>query len=140
MAGGRPTDYTEDLGDLICQGISRKTALAKLCDNDDTLPTPRTVYSWLRKHPEFLQNYQEAKEDQADYHADEILEIADNPEIEPGHKKIMVDARRWSTSRFNTKKYGEKQTTVHEGTVTLEQLSEEEVRIRFAAAQANVNG
>ena len=45
---GRPTDYTEELGDFICEGIARKVPLARLCDENDTLPSCRTVYKWLR--------------------------------------------------------------------------------------------
>lgn len=109
MAGGRPTDYTEELGDLICEGVSRKTPLAKICDNDNNLPNPRTVYRWLRTHKEFCHNYTRAKEDQADYLVEECLEIADDVDIEPADKRIRVDTRKWIASRFNAKKYGDKQ-------------------------------
>ena len=105
----RPSDYTPELGDLICDGISRKTPLARLCDEDDNLPSPRTVYRWLRTNREFCQNYTRAKEDQADYLVEEALTIADNAEIEPADKRIRVDTRKWIASRFNAKKYGDKQ-------------------------------
>ena len=105
----RPSDYTPELGDLICDGISRKTPLARLCDEDDSLPSPRTVYRWLRTNREFCQNYTRAKEDQADYLVEEALTIADNAEIEPADKRIRVDTRKWIASRFNAKKYGDKQ-------------------------------
>ncbi len=106
---GRPTDFTEELGDLICEGISRKTALAKLCDEDKRLPSCRTVYRWLRKHTSFRQNYIRAKEDQADFLVEEALTIADDPDIESSDKRIRVDTRKWIASRFNAKKYGDKQ-------------------------------
>ena len=106
---GRPSDYTDELGDLICEGVSRKTPLARLCDENEELPSCRTVYTWLRTHKVFLQNYTRAKEDQSDYLVEEALEIADDASIEPADKRIRVDTRKWIASRFNAKKYGDKQ-------------------------------
>jgi len=142
---GRPTKYTKKLGDIICEGIARKNAMVTLCDNDKTLPTPRTVYSWLRKHPEFLHNYEFAKEDQADSMVEEMLEIADDgtndwmnnndPENE-GYKlngehvqrsRLRLDTRKWVASKFKTKKYGDKQTVEHEGSIGFTDLTEEEL-------------
>ncbi|NRA79341.1 MAG: hypothetical protein HRU18_14125 [Pseudoalteromonas sp.] len=109
MAGGRPTSYTEGLGDLICEGVSRKTPLARLCDENEELPTPRTVYKWLRTHKEFVHNYTRAKEDQADYLAEECLDIADRVGLDAADKRIMVDTRKWLASKFQPKKYSDKQ-------------------------------
>ena len=140
MAAGRPTVYTPELGDLICEGIARKTPLARLCDESDELPTARTVYTWLRTHDIFLQNYTHAKEDQADYLAEECIHIADNEALNPvigpdgqpllvdgkvvyfvdaasiGHARLRVDTRKWAASKFNHKKYGDKvQTDITSG-------------------------
>lgn len=109
MTMGRPTDYTEELADLICEGIAEKIPLARLCEENDKLPKPRTIYNWLRTHAEFLQNYTRAKEDQADYLAEECLDIADDAGIEPADKRIRVDTRKWLASKFKPKKYGDKQ-------------------------------
>jgi len=122
---GRPTNYTEELGDLICEGVSRKSPLAKLCDGNDKLPSPRTVYRWLRTHTEFCHNYTRAKEDQADYLVEEALEIADDVSIEPADKRIRVDTRKWIASRFNAKKYGDKQFI--ETKDTTDDISDEEL-------------
>ena len=129
MAGGRPTDYTEDLGDLICEGVSRKTPLARLCDENDKLPNPRTVYRWLRTHQEFCHNYTRAKEDQADYLVEEALTIADDATIEPADKRIRVDTRKWIASRFNAKKYGDKQFV--ETKDTTEEITDEELNAKI---------
>ena len=112
LPNGRPTDYTPELGDIICEQISRKVSLVNICDNDDRMPSPRTVYRWLREHESFCQNYTRAKEDQADYLAEDTLDIADDMDIDPQHKRIMVDTRKWLASKFKPKKYGDK--TQHE--------------------------
>jgi len=148
MAGGRPSNYTPELGDLICEGVSERKSLVKIC-NDDSMPAPRTVYSWLRKHPEFLQNYEQAKEDQADAMVEDMLQIADDEVAQPligdngkpvlldgspvmvrdavgvAHARLRVDTRKWAASKFKSKKYGEKSTTVHEGNVGLTDMTED---------------
>lgn len=130
----RPSDYTPELGDLICDGISRKTPLARLCDEDDNLPSPRTVYRWLRTNTEFCQNYTRAKEDQADYLVEEALTIADDAGIEPADKRIRVDTRKWIASRFNAKKYGDKQYI--ETKDTTEEVSDDDLNERIKVLMA----
>jgi len=122
---GRPTDYTEDLGDLICEGVAQKTPLARLCEENKYLPNPRTVYRWLRTHESFCQNYTRAKEDQADYLAEECLDIADDSAIEPADKRIRVDTRKWLASKFQPKKYGDKiqQDIKHSGILGVKDVS-----------------
>lgn len=101
MAGGRPTLYTEDLGDEICAGIANALPLAKICKADN-MPTERTVYRWRRKFPEFCQNYARAREDQADKLVDDILIIADACTPENCMvAKIRIDARKWTAAKFN---------------------------------------
>jgi hypothetical protein len=119
MAAGRPTDYTPELGDLICEEIARKKPLARVCDESEDMPSARTVYRWLREHEEFCQNYTRAKEDQADYLAEETLEIADREDIDPADKRIRVDTRKWLASKFKPKKYGDKLDVdaKHSGTI-----------------------
>ncbi len=129
MAGGRPTDYTEELGDLICEGVSMKTPLARLCDENDCLPNPRTVYRWLRTHKEFCHNYTRAKEDQADYLVEECLDISDREGLEAADKRIMVDTRKWIASRFNAKKYSDKQFI--ETKDTTQEVSDEELNAKI---------
>lgn len=132
MAGGRPTDYTEELGDLICEGISNRMSLVKICAGED-MPAVRTVYNWLRTHEEFLHNYETAKEDQAHALVEKALEIADDEMIDPQHKRIMVDTRKWIASKYNTKKYGDKQVVENKHTYT--QLSGDELDHRIKALE-----
>ena len=135
QATGRPTVYTDDIGDLICEGISQKTPLARLCEENEDLPTARTVYRWLRTHDNFCQNYTRAKEDQADYLAEECLDIADDATIEPADKRIRVDTRKWLASKFQPKKYGEKQQIEHSGKIGLADLTDEELSKKLEELQ-----
>ena len=133
--GGRPTDYTPELGDKICQGIAEKTPLARLCSENDDLPHPATVYRWLRLYPEFCDNYTRAKEDQADYLAEECLDISDDSTLEPADKRIRVDTRKWLASKFQPKKYGDRVVNEHTGTVNLTNLSDDELEAKAREAE-----
>lgn len=121
MPGGRPTDFSAELGDKICAQIAEGKSLRSICKADE-MPCTVTVYRWLRSHPEFCNQYARAREDQADAHADEILEIADDsghdfvdgkdgPVFNSEHvqrSRLRVDARKWIASKLKPKKYGDK--------------------------------
>lgn len=135
MPLGRPSDYTPQLATAICARIADGESLRSVC-RDEAMPDKSTVFDWLRIHPEFADQYARAKEESADTHADDILEIADdgtNDWMErqdaEGRKfydlngeniqrsKLRVDTRKWIASKLKAKKYGER--IEHAGEVTL---------------------
>lgn len=143
---GRPTDYTEDLGDAICAEIALGRSLVKIC-KDEGMPNPASVYRWRRLHIEFSTNYAHAREDEADLFAEEIIAIPDelvgNPVIVDGkpvlvdgkpvmfidsasvaHAKLRTDSRKWIASRFN-RAYIEKSATETTLKGTLTDLTED---------------
>jgi hypothetical protein len=50
---------------------------------------------------------------------EEIVDIADDKTIEPEHKRLMLDARKWLTSKMLPKIYGDKVQLSHEGEIGL---------------------
>lgn len=127
---GRPSIFSDDLGDEICEGIASGKSLVSICASD-SMPNPATVYRWLRMHDDFRGNYERAREDQADYHSDYILDIADDDSIDPQHKRIMVDTRKWLASKHRPKKYGDRIHTEHSGSLGLTDLSDDELERRL---------
>ena len=125
MAGGRPTDYTEELGSEICAELSQGISLRTVCKAED-LPCAATVFNWLRVHKEFLEQYTRAKEESADAMAEDILDISDNASNDwmdtndddnPGYRlngeniqrsRLRVESRKWLMSKQKPKKYGDK--------------------------------
>lgn len=106
---GRPSTYSEELADIICEAVASGGALYRMCEERDDLPAERTIYQWLERHPEFAQKYARARERQADRNADEIVMIADT-EADPQRARVRMDARKWRASKLAAKKYGEKVT------------------------------
>lgn len=130
MKLGRPTTYTPELGDIVCEGIASGKPLVKICESD-SLPEPRSIYRWLRENEDFRHNYEMAKDDMADYMADESIDISDNqasqavlvddvPLVLDGkpvmsvsaasvaHAKLRIETRKWYASKLKPKKYGDK--------------------------------
>lgn len=81
--------------------------LVRICAASD-MPEPATVYRWFRTHKEFCDNYARAKEDQADYFVEDILQIADIATPEDIQvARLRVDTRKWAASKYKPKKYGD---------------------------------
>ena len=107
MPGGRPSTYTPELGDKLCRQLSMGKSLRTACKDDD-MPCIVTVYSWMRKYPEFLNQYARAKEDASDALVEDMLDIADEQSGDPARDRLRVDTRKWIASKLKPKRYGDK--------------------------------
>lgn len=121
MAGGRPSTYSAEVADAICELIADGKSLRTICSAED-MPCKASIFKWLVEHKEFSDQYARARETQADTLADEILDISDDGandtyETESGtatnhdviaRSRLRVDARKWYASKLAPKKYGEK--------------------------------
>ncbi|WP_025899059.1 hypothetical protein [Sneathiella glossodoripedis] len=101
------TKYSERLAEKICDEIAEGKSLRQICRKKD-MPGLTTIRRWLRDKEEFRLQYTRAREDQADYYADEIIEIADDENKRADDKRLMIDARKWAASKLKPKKYGDK--------------------------------
>jgi hypothetical protein len=123
---GRPTDYTKELADEICERVCIGESLRQISLLKN-MPTERTIYRWLIKHDDFCHEYARAKEFQSDFHAEECLDIVDenrNDWVERenqrthetyialneeaiGRARLRFEARKWLMGKMKPKKYGE---------------------------------
>ena len=135
MTAGRPTLYTQDLADRICQELSEGRSLRTICLQDD-LPDARTVFRWLRTNEQFCQQYARAKEESTDAMSEDILALSDGAidVIKGGAEKkssalgqavrLQVDTRKWIMSKMKPKKYGDKLDMTSDGkAITVELIS-----------------
>lgn len=119
---GRPTDYTQDLADRICERLALGYSMRSVCKADD-MPAMSSVFKWLREIPEFSEQYAKAKQEATDAMAEDLLDIADdgtNDYMEDAdgnvkyngdsvqRSRLRVDTRKWLMSKMKPKKYGEK--------------------------------
>jgi hypothetical protein len=127
LKAGRPTLYTKELADLVCERVSTCTfGLARMCQLYKDLPDKTTINLWRYKHPEFSTQYAQAKLKQADLMAEELLEIADDGsndwmesfgedgdmsyKLNGEHvqrSRLRIDTRKWLASKLLPKQYGQ---------------------------------
>lgn len=120
--GGRPTKYTPELGEEICDAIaSSELGLSHLVDQHPDWPERQNIFIWLRKHPEFRDKYYKAKEDQTEVCVEYMHEVMNEPhkivDKETGISKVDVpmlrlkmDTMKWHASKLKPKKFGETKT------------------------------
>ena len=111
---------------FVCNQLRDSSkGLRNLCDEIKGLPDRSTIHDWLSKDSEFADLYARAREDQAEYMAEEILEIADdgkndymeNDDSATGFRvmgeniqrsKVRIDARKWLMGKLKPRKYGDR--------------------------------
>lgn len=128
---GRPSDYSEELAEEICLRLSYGEGLVKIC-KDEGMPHRSTVLRWIAKNKDFCDRYALAREAQADYLLEELLDIADdtsadtyedkNGVIRTDHEnvnrsRLKVDTRKWIIAKLAPKKYGDRIQDIA-GTIT----------------------
>jgi hypothetical protein len=106
-------EYSEEIANRICVHIAEGKSLRSFCRMEDT-PDVSNVYRWLADNEGFRDQYARAREDQADTHTDEMLDIADT-EPDPQKARVMIDTRKWIASKLKPKKYGERVIAEHMG-------------------------
>ena len=125
MEGGRPSKFSQERADAICEQIVQGKSVRQICQQQ-CMPAERTVYYWLEKDREFCQQYARAREAQADNLFEECLAIADETEgdvvLATGEDgkaiarpnpanvqraRLRVDTRKWAAGKLAPKKYGE---------------------------------
>lgn len=115
---GRPTIYNATLVAEICDTIaSHPNGLAKLCNEREHWPAPANIFIWLRKYPEFREQYARAKIDQVDASINLMQEMMDEPHkyqdefgnvrIDVSMLRVKYDAIKWQASKLQPKQYGD---------------------------------
>jgi hypothetical protein len=154
-AGGRPSDYTQEIASRICEELAKGKSLRSVCKGEE-MPCMSTVFNWLRAFPEFLEQYTRAKDESADALVDEMLDIADeatNDWMEQHDKdnvgyrlngeainrsRLRVDTRKWIAAKLKPKKYGERVqaelTGADGGPIQTADMTEVELARRIAFA------
>ena len=104
----RPSKFTPILVRRICDRIAGGASLRAICEGEG-MPNRETVRRWLRDNDEFRRWHALAREWQAEFYADQIIEIADGVAANRGaiqRARLRIDARKWIASKLAPKRYG----------------------------------
>jgi hypothetical protein len=119
---GRPSEYTLEIGAVICERLSNGESLKSICD-EPGMPARSTVCRWIEAYEAFRNSYARARERQCEHWLEEIFEIADDTSRDTfidsegkertdhehiNRSRLRVDARKWAMSKLAPKKYGER--------------------------------
>lgn len=150
METGRPEfTYSEELGDKICLEIATTNkGLHAICKMDG-MPSYSTIWKWINDTEKGFKNkYARAKEEQMEFLAEEILDIADETSHDTitvnknrtdieipnsewiNRSRLRVDARKWLMSKLAPKKFGDKLEleNKHSGKIAIEQITGMEIK------------
>lgn len=108
---GRPSTYKKETADELCRLLSEGNTLISIVKMDG-MPSHEGVYCWMRNNPDFAENYARARAIQADYYAEEGIEIANKAgPMDAAVAKLQIEARKWYAGKIKAKKWGDRQTT-----------------------------
>jgi hypothetical protein len=150
----RPSEFSQEKADAICERIADGESLRAIC-RDDAMPSKATVFQWLIQYPDFQTKYAHAREAQADVLVDEIVGIADEEAVTVksadgeevavvfdqtavARNKLRVAARQWTAEKLRPKKYGPKLEIDQRTTLT--DLTDEQLNARIAQLSAAAGG
>lgn len=148
MPGGRPSDYSPELGQEIAERVATDlTPLRELCASQAHWPAIMTLYRWEEAHPEFREAMSRARTVRADVAMDDAVDALRH--VDPGAQpkvggalvqkgKYLVDAEARRAARLSPRNWSERHAHEVAGpgggpvrteqSPDLSQLSEEEVR------------
>ncbi len=115
----RPTIFNDELASTICRRLALGESARQIC-RDDSMPALSTLMKWVTDADKigFSEQYARARDCQADFYADEIVDIADELAEDADSNAIQrarlrVDSRKWKVARMSPRKYGDKQQVDH---------------------------
>ena len=74
---GRPSLYTPELAELICERVAtHPCGIKELCERYDDMPTHDTINNWRYKYSDFSSRYLEARQHQSHLLFESTLDLA----------------------------------------------------------------
>lgn len=135
MPAGRPSDYTPELGERVCEVIETEPSSIRIAlMRRDDLPGISTVYRWEQQYPDFRERLSRAREIRSHLLADDALAVADEDQFDTitktgrngeqydspdsewiARSRLRFEARRWHAKNLNARVYGERTAIDHGG-------------------------
>ncbi len=122
----RPTKLTKELGETICSRIAEGDSVRKIVKDKD-MPSSSSIFRWLldENYKWFWEQYEKARNIQAELMFEELIEIADNEEKDVMRDRLRLDTRKWYLSKVLPKKFGDKMDVTSDGKALSISISQE---------------
>ena len=114
---GRPSLFTGELAERICDELIDGKSLVEICNAED-MPNRRTVLRWMDADADFAAKCTRARELQADFEHDRMAMLEKDVisgAVDPQAARVVFSSKQWRASKLAPKKYGERVTNEHVG-------------------------
>jgi len=102
------SNYTHEMAETICSRMSEGESLRAIC-RDPGMPSEGTVRGWaVRNVDGFGERYRAARQLLMEYWADQIVDIADDGDLDPRDRQIRTGVRQWLMSKLAPRRYGDR--------------------------------
>lgn len=108
--------YDPELGDVVCKALagSDKGLRGTLKEHAPHI-TPQTVFEWAQNDAQFADKFAQAKRQQIEMMAEDIVDLSNDDTLEPNDKRIRIDTRKWLLSKLLARTYGDKLDITSDG-------------------------
>lgn len=125
---GRPSTFTQEVADAICERIAGGESLRAIC-RDEGMPHIATVQRWMDADDAFANRCAHARAIQADRVEEDIAEVIDEVRagtLDPQAGRVVLAGMQWRASKLAPKKYGDRLdvNASHSGGVEVKIVSE----------------
>lgn len=124
---GRPSLYSDELANRICEALGNGKSLREICEYDG-MPDRSTVLRWMGSNEEFATKCARMREGpQAEHVFDSIVEDEKDVRsgaIPPDVARVLISSKQWRASKLAPKKYGDKIGLDHSGGIGIKIGSE----------------
>jgi hypothetical protein len=105
---GRPSLFTDELADMICDRLMDGRSLRQICTDAD-MPHRLTIIRWTGENEAFATKCARARAMQADLMDDMILDVANACTNDTAlADRVKISAYQWRASKLAPKTYGDK--------------------------------
>ena len=115
--------FTQELFDSICETLATSSkGLNTVCKEHGI--SSKQFYQWVANDAQLGEMYARARDEQADFMADEIVELADNTDNDNKgingsnavqRDRLRIDARKWVAAKLKPRKYSERVDVTSDG-------------------------
>lgn len=112
---GRPSKYTPELADKICEMITTGSTLGQVSAAPG-MPHVGTILRWVAEKEDFREIYARARDSAADLFESKIIEAAEMVTGETAQAdRVKIDALKWVAARRAPRRYGDRVNQVMTG-------------------------
>lgn len=115
---GRPSMFTEEVGDEIVDRVAAGEDIAGICRSLGM--TLATLHRWREKFPAFGEAYARARQRSGEASESRIQAIMDDAragKIDAQTARVLIDGEKWLASKRAPRTHGDRVEVEHSGTV-----------------------